>query len=51
MKNYLLLKYLTVFIKEFIFIFYQRLYIQFVLFTKSFAEENIFTINNVLKVQ
>ena len=47
MKNYLLLKYSTVFIKELIFIFLITTILQFVLFTKSFAEENIFTINNV----
>ena len=48
MKNYLLLKYLIVFLREYIFIFLTATIFIFTLFTKSFAEENIFTINNVI---
>ena len=47
MKNYLLLKYLAVFVRKFIFIFLTAAVFQFFSLTKSFAEENIFTINNV----
>ena len=50
MKNYLLLKYLISFLREYIFIFLTATIFLFVTFTKSFSEENIFTINNV-KVQ
>ena len=39
MKNYFLVKYLIVILTTFIFIF--------ISFTKSFGEENVFTINNV----
>jgi len=48
MKNYLLLKYLIVSLREYIFIFLTATIFIFTLFTKSFAEENIFTINNVI---
>ena len=48
MKNYLLLKYSIVFLREYIFIFLTATIFIFILFTKSFAEENIFTINNVI---
>ena len=48
MKNYLLLKYSIVFLREYIFIFLTATIFIFTLFTKSFAEENIFTINNVI---
>ena len=48
MKNYLLLKYLIVSLREYIFIFLTATIFIFILFTKSFAEENIFTINNVI---
>jgi len=47
MKNYLLFKYLVVFLKEYIFIFFTATIFLFILFTKSFSEENAFTINNV----
>ena len=47
MKNYLLLKYLVIFLKEYIFIFFIISIFLFISFTKSFSEENIFTINNV----
>ena len=47
MKNYLILKYLTDFLKEYIFIFLTATIILFITFTKSFCEENAFTINNV----
>ena len=47
MKNYLLLKYLIVPLREYIFIFLTATIFLFILFTKSFAEENVFTINNV----
>ena len=48
MKNYLLLKYLIVFLREYIFIFLTATIFIFTLFTKSFAEENVFTVNNVI---
>ena len=48
MKNYLLLKYLIASLREYIFIFLTATIFIFTLFTKSFAEENIFTINNVI---
>ena len=47
MKNYLNSKYLTDFLKEYIFIFFTAIIILFITFTKSFCEENVFTINNV----
>ena len=47
MKDYLILKYLTDFLKEYIFIFLSTIIILFILSTKSFCEENVFTINNV----
>ena len=47
MKNYLLLKYLTIFLREYIFIFLTATIFLFITFTKSFSEENVFTINNV----
>ena len=47
MKNYLLLKYLATHLREYIFIFFTATIFLFVLFTKSFSEENVFTINNV----
>ena len=47
MRNYLLLKYLVVFLREYIFIFFTATIFLFILFTKSFSEENVFTINNV----
>ena len=47
MKNYLLLKYLVAFLREYIFIFFTATIFLFILFTKSFSEENVFTINNV----
>ena len=47
MKNYLLLKYLIAPLREYIFIFLTATIFLFISFTKSFAEENIFTINNV----
>ena len=46
MKNYLTFKYLTVFLKEYIFIFFIASTILFITFTKSFCEESVFTINN-----
>ena len=48
MRNYLLLKYLIASLREYIFIFLTATIFIFTLFTKSFAEENIFTINNVI---
>ncbi len=48
MKSYLFLKYSIVFLREYIFIFLTATIFIFILFTKSFAEENIFTINNVI---
>ena len=47
MKNYLLLKYLVDNLREYIFIFFTATIFLFILFTKSFSEENVFTINNV----
>jgi len=46
MKNYLILKY-TKQIKEYIFIFLTATIFLFTTFSKSFSEENIFTIKNV----
>ena len=48
MKNYLLLKYLQILLKEYIFIFLTSIILLlFISFTKSFSEENVFTINDV----
>ena len=47
MKNYLFLKYLTTPLREYIYIFLTATIFIFILFTKSFAEENVFTVNNV----
>ena len=47
MKNYLLLKYLVDTFKKIIFIFLILTTFFFIAFTKSFAEENIFTVDNV----
>ena len=47
MKNYLLLKYFTAPLKEYIVIFLTTIIFLFISFTKSFGEENVFTINNV----
>ena len=47
MKNYLLLKHLITFLREYIFIFLTATIFLFITFTKSFSEENVFTINNV----
>ena len=48
MKSYLLLKYLVDNLREYIFIFFTATIFLFILFTKSFSEENAFTINNVI---
>ena len=48
MKNYFLLKYLAVYLREYIFIFFTATILLFNLSTKSFSEENVFTINNVI---
>ena len=48
MRNYLLLKYLKSSLKEYIFIFLTSIILLlFISFTKSFSEENVFTINDV----
>jgi len=47
MKKYLLLKYLITFLREYIFIILTATIFLFTTFTKSFSEENVFTINNV----
>ena len=47
MKNYLLLKYLIILPREYIFIFLTATIFLFITFTKSFSEENIFIINNI----
>ena len=50
MRNYLSLKSLIAILKECILIFITGIIFLFIPFTKSFGEENVFTINNV-KVQ
>jgi len=47
MKNYLLLKYLATSLREYFLIFFTATILLFTFFTKSFSEENVFTINNV----
>ena len=47
MKNYLLLKYSAIHLREYIFIFFTATIFLFTLFTKSYSEENLFTVNNV----
>ena len=47
MKNNLLLNYLKNFLREYIFIFLTATIFLFITPTKSFSEENVFTINNV----
>ncbi len=47
MKSYLFFKYLIAPLREYILIFLTATIFLFISFTKSFAEENIFTINNV----
>ena len=47
MKNYLLLKYLIILPRDYIFIFLTATIFLFITFTKSFSEENVFIINNV----
>jgi len=47
MKNYLFLKYLATSLREYFLIFFTATILLFTFFTKSFSEENIFTINNV----
>ena len=47
MKNYLLLKYLIILPREYIFIFLTATIFLFITFTKSFSEENVFIINNI----
>ena len=50
MKNYLILKYLIARLREYIFIFLTATIFLFTPSTKSFAEENVFTVNNI-KIQ
>tara|TARA_B100000686_G_scaffold340798_1_gene417039 strand:- start:513 stop:1610 length:1098 start_codon:yes stop_codon:yes gene_type:complete len=47
MKNYLFLKYLIAPLKEYIFIFLTATILLFIPYTKSFGEENVFTIREV----
>ena len=47
MKNYLLLKYIIIPFKEYIFIFLTATIFIFISFEKSFGEENVFTISKV----
>jgi len=47
MKNYLLIKYLLVFIKKYTFIFFTTVIFLISPFSKSYSEENVFTINNI----
>ncbi len=48
MRSYLLLNYLKIFIREYILIFLTATIFLFIMPIKSFSEENVFTINNVL---
>ena len=47
MKNYLSLKYLVPLLREYFVIFFTATILLFTFFTKSFSEENVFTINNI----
>ena len=47
MRNYLIFKYLKIFINKYIFVFIITTTVLSITFTKSFGDENIFTINNV----
>ena len=47
MKNYLLFKYLAILLREYIFIFLTATIFLFITLTKSFSQENVFTINNI----
>ena len=47
MKNYLIFKYLIASSRKYIFVFFVSTIFLFISFTKSFSEENVFTINNV----
>ena len=47
MKNYLLFNHRLILLKEYILIFLTATTFLFITFTKSFSEENVFTINNV----
>ena len=47
MKNYLLLKYLVNYFKKITLIFFILVIYLFITFSKSFSEENIFTVDNV----
>ena len=47
MKSYFILKYLATFLREYIFIFLTTIILIFFSSTKSFSEENVFTINNI----
>ena len=47
MKNYLLLKYLVNYFKKIILIFFYSTIFLLITFSKSFSEENVFTVDNV----
>ena len=47
MRNYFLTKYSVVILKEYILIFLTAIIFLFISFTKSFGEENVFTIDNI----
>jgi len=47
MKNYLTFKYLITSSRKYIFVFFVLTIFLFISFTKSFSEENVFTIGNV----
>ena len=47
MKSYFLSKYLKKFLKEYIFIFLTSIILLFISITKSFSEEDVFTINDI----
>ena len=47
MRSYFILKYLATPLKEYIFIFLTTIILIFFSHTKSFSEENVFTINNI----
>ena len=48
MKKYLLLKSLITLLRDYIFIFLTATIFLFTTFTKSYSEENVFTVNNIL---
>ena len=47
MKNYSLFKHFVILLREYILIFLTATTFLFTTYTKSFSEENVFTINNI----